>query len=205
MISPAVPCSFSCHVCSASCTAARPGPGRERGWCLRPRVPVAAEPALTCTRGSGRENHPGARGPVGIVLLELLNLPVQAAGSVPMAAAGDARVPAAWRAAGVFSRDAGLPPQGCHLCLLPLSVGNHSGVELAATGRLQHPGVWDGGCDSSQVFYFFFHAPQHRVYGTCVPGPPAATAFAVTRFPRLPVFGSAVGKGKSPVCVRATK
>lgn len=177
-------------------------PGRERGWCLRPRAPVAAEPALTCTRGSGRENRPGAGGPVGIVLLELLNRPVQAAGSVPMAAAGDARVPAARRAAGVFSRDAGLPPQGCHLCLLPLSVGNHSGVELAAAGRLQHPGVWDGGCDSSQGFYFFFHAPRHRVYGTCVPGPPCCHRLCRDEVSPFAGFRQCCGEREEPcVCV----
>lgn len=51
-----------------------------------------------------------------------------------MAAVGDGEWHVLGRKAGrVFRGMLGLPPEGCWLCLLPLSVGNRSGVGLATT------------------------------------------------------------------------
>lgn len=56
------------------------------------------------------EKHPGAGGPMGMGLLELINRQVRAAGSVPMAAAGDVR------AAGCVESSRRVF-QGCRVCL----------------------------------------------------------------------------------------
>lgn len=204
---PRLPFSFPCHVCLASCTAAPPaGGGSGAGFSLL-RVLVAAEPALTCCRGIRRGKLCQGRWVFGNWAVGGEKPPdLGCRGGCPMAVAGGCEqhmltlrcVEGSRR---VFQGMLGLPPEGCWLSLPPLSVGNRSGAGLAATGRLQHPGVWDGGCDSSQVFISFstLHGAEFTARVFLVP-PCPATAFAVTRFPRLLVFGGAVGKGKSPVC-----
>ena len=173
--------SFPCHVCSASCTAAPPaGGGSGAGFSLL-RVPVAAEPALTCGRVIRRGKPCRSRRVFGNWAAGVEKPPdFGCQGWEPMAAAGgcERHVLTPRRAEGgrrVFGGMLASPPEGCWLCIPPL---------------ISRKPLWGGaGCDggrsSIRVFgmevvrfqpglYFFFHAPRRRVYGACVPGPPPA-------------------------------